>query len=160
MWSFVDPVTNQVEVHICDFHQKHPLGDVIRTPKHQFCLFYLQNPVFEPQFYLFWKCYYREKRKCISGSQCFGYQTQRSSVDTDLIHTASGFPMLLRNAHSFAVGLCKCSEHNTRGLQSDSYYASSIGVLISGNEEGIKERDKWEQRRAVSELGSNYSNKY
>lgn len=63
--------------------------------------------------------------------------------------------MLLRNAHSFAVGLCKCSEHDTRGLQSDSYYASSIGVLISGNEEGIKERDKWEQRMAVSELGSN-----
>lgn len=37
-------------------------------------------------------------------------------MDTDFIHAAPGFPMLLRNAHSFAVGLCKCSEHNTLGL--------------------------------------------
>lgn len=42
--------------------------------------------------------------------------TDTKSVDTDFIHAAPGFPMLLRNAHSFAVRLCKCSEHNTQGL--------------------------------------------
>lgn len=49
-------------------------------------------------------------------SVIWAWGAAKQSVDTNFIHAAPGFPMLLRNAHSFAVGLCKCSEENTRGL--------------------------------------------
>lgn len=61
--------------------------------------------------------------------------TGKQSVDTDFIH--AGFPMLLRNAHSFAVRLCKVSEHNTGGLLSGRNIMHQASVfLISGNKEG------------------------
>lgn len=59
-------------------------------------------------------------------------------VDADFIHAAPGFPMLLRNAHSFAVRLCKCGERHTGGaLLSDRAIMNQASVFsISGNEKG------------------------
>lgn len=56
-----------------------------------------------------WQMHFRESVIWVWGAA-------EQSVDTNFIHATPGFPMLLRNAHSFAVGLCKCSEQNTRGL--------------------------------------------
>lgn len=49
VWSFVDPLTNHQKPTVKP-NQKHPLGDVIRTQKHQFCLFLF---VFELDFNYF-----------------------------------------------------------------------------------------------------------
>lgn len=119
MWCFVDPVTNQVEACICDFREQglqnngffffllSQLWDIARTAVLHHIL-------------PFCKCYFAEKlTNVIQGSKQELFwlsDTGKQRVDTDFIHAAPGFPMLLRNAHSFAVGLCKCSEHNTRGL--------------------------------------------
>lgn len=76
-------------------------------------------------------------------------------MDTDFMHAAHGFPMLLRNAHSFAVRLCKCSEHNTGGLLCLTgplcikHQCCSSAEIMRGGLKGVT------NERTVSELGSN-----
>lgn len=120
MWTFVDPVNNQAEVSICDFHKNSRSRTYPGLQNTNGFFFSFESALRRHKNYSFASyvtflkmLFWRKIEKCNSKMQTgnvLGIRHKEAEC------AAPGFTMLLRNAHSFAVGLCKCSEHNTWGL--------------------------------------------